>query len=682
MTNPKDIVNSTTDVVIVGAGPAGHMAAACLARMGINVRIFDKRTGNRFIGQADGLQSRTLEIFQSMGFGDRAMKESNHMLELCFWNPKEGSKGITRTDRIPDSLPGISRFQQTVLHQGRVESWFEDNMRKWSNGTVSVERPAQVTNIDIDRSIPETDIDSYPVTVTVEHLSAEQGEVEQFGSKVASGLYRQFDGDGNAELVGEKREIIKAKYVIGCDGAHSWVRKQMDNNVTMEGEQTDYIWGVLDAIPITDFPDIRSRCAIHSHHGSVMIIPREHGLVRLYIQLEDIQRNEVGRIDRSKINAETIVHSANKVFAPYTLEMDSIKWFTAYQIGQRVATSFEDTSRRIFIAGDACHTHSPKAGQGMNVSMMDTFNLAWKLAHVVKGVADPTKLLGTYQEERRPIAQSLINLDYRLSRLFSGKPGEIDDQEFRTVFERSHLFTSGCTVDYCGSAIVEKDSKLYPVNVDPLSGNDSPYFTKLATNIGIGQRFENSQVVVQSDAKAVQLGDIFLADGRWRILFFSGSAQKNERLEQVSKYLLSDDSFIAKYTPQGSATDSVFESKLIHTTPRASIEWNDLPVAFRRRDSRQHMDYWSIYADDLSYHHGHGQAYQVYGINPDVGAIVIVRPDLYVSGVHEFSLEGVQNVTKFFANFMTASTKPSSAEAAEEPEFYGVEDVGQPVFAV
>lgn len=88
-----------------------------MARCGIDTRIIDKRGSKIFNGQADGLQCRTLEILDSFGFADRVWKESNHMLEICFWNPDENGT-IRRTGRIPDTIPGLSRFQQVVLHQG------------------------------------------------------------------------------------------------------------------------------------------------------------------------------------------------------------------------------------------------------------------------------------------------------------------------------------------------------------------------------------------------------------------------------------------------------------------------------------------------------------------------------------------------------------------------------------
>ena len=135
--------------------------------------------------------------------------------------------------------------------------------------------------------------------------------------------------------------------------------------------------GVLDVIPITDFPDIRMRCAIHSpNSGSLMVIPRENKLVRLYIQLTTTDKLGGAKVDRSKINPEVILASAQRIIHPYKLTYRYCDWWTAYQIGQRVGDNFS-LRERVFLAGDAVHTHSPKAGQGMNVSMQDTYNLGW-----------------------------------------------------------------------------------------------------------------------------------------------------------------------------------------------------------------------------------------------------------------------------------------------------------------
>jgi phenol 2-monooxygenase len=392
MTNlnqPEDHV----DVLIVGAGPAGLMLANWMSRLGIRTRIVDKRStkvgpfdlhmknysflAKVFSGQADGLQCRTLEIFDSFDFAHRAWRESNHMLEICLWNPdKDGV--IRRSDRIPDTIPGISRFQQVVLHQGRIERFFLDSIKEHSN--ITVERGVMPTSFEFDAS-KAADVDGYPITVTLRTLTEEEATPKQQqatnGAAVSDGLFRsnlsQDDTDDMlraAELDSRanQTQVVKAKFMVGCDGAHSWVRRQL--GFKLEGDSTDYIWGVLDIIPITDFPDIRMRCAIHSANaGSVMVIPRENKLVRLYIQLQSTVTGG-GKADRSKITPDMILKSAQRILHPYKLDYSYCDWWTAYQIGQRVGDKFS-LEERVFLAGDAVHTHSPKAGQGMNVSMQD-----------------------------------------------------------------------------------------------------------------------------------------------------------------------------------------------------------------------------------------------------------------------------------------------------------------------
>lgn len=268
------------------------------------------------------------------------------------------------------------------------------------------------------------------------------------GSSVNDGLFRSnLADDDTDELIAKSKdkegstEIVRAKYMVGCDGAHSWTRRQL--GFKLEGEPTDFIWGVLDIIPITDFPDIRSRCAVHSaSSGSLMVIPRENKIVRLYIQLTEIKPDASGRADRSKITPDHIIKAAQKIIAPYKLTYEFCDWWTAYQIGQRVGTNFDHQSR-VFLAGDAVHTHSPKAGQGMNVSMQDAYNLGWKLGLVVKGIAQPS-ILKTYQSERRRIAQDLIDFDHKFSRLFSGRPAkDVMDEEGVNMGEFKQAFLKG-----------------------------------------------------------------------------------------------------------------------------------------------------------------------------------------------------------------------------------------------
>lgn len=675
----SSIKRSKTDVLIVGAGPSGLMCALWLARAGVPFRIIDKRKDDIFHGQADGLQQEQLSILQlflhplsNVQGLETIWKKLNHMVEMGFWLPdKDGN--ITRLAVVPDLIPGLARFQQVVLHQGYIEQYFQNSIGEYSGGEAQVERPLLPIKITVSEEKLE-DPEAYPLEVLVKDLSTDSVETEQYGG-IANGLYRQFDGDQdqfykdieqNPEISTDSYEIIEAKYVLGSDGAHSWVKKQM--GIHMDGESTDYVWGVLDMVPVTDFPDIRKRCAIHSKDsGSVMVIPREKGMVRLYIQLKEVERdantkshseflggkkdekiNHKGRIDRSKITPELILKSAQEIFKPYKLDMVDLDWYTGYQIGQRVATEFHK-HHRIFISGDACHTHSPKAGQGMNVSMADTYNLGWKLAWVCKGLASP-EILRTYESERMTVAKGLIAFDHKLSRMFSGKPvipGEnvdgIDMKEFQQVFADGNLFALGTNVDYQESVLEKKSG-------------DAICVSEYATKMPVGKRFRTTKVVTHTEARPVHLEDRVLSDGRFRILVFCGDATQanvKDELNRIQRVLDSESNFYKRFTPRNSFEDSVFEILTIYSSERKQLELTDFPSFARPKDFKGRTDYWKLYAGvENTYHEGKVDAYEHFGIDKEKGAVVVLRPDGYVSLVEKFSVDSFEVIDEFFKDFL------------------------------
>jgi phenol 2-monooxygenase len=172
-------------------------------------------------------------------------------------------------------------------------------------------------------------------------------------------------------------ETIKARYVIGCDGARSAVRRSIGQ--TLKGDSANQAWGVMDVLAVTDFPDIRLKAVINSaEHGSIVLIPREGGyLVRIYVEMDELEAGE--RVAARTIGVDDVIAAAQRVLHPYTLDVKQVAWWSVYEIGQRLCDRFDDLEAgsseqhapHVFIAGDACHTHSPKAGQGMNVSMQD-----------------------------------------------------------------------------------------------------------------------------------------------------------------------------------------------------------------------------------------------------------------------------------------------------------------------
>lgn len=373
------------------------------------------------------------------------------------------------------------------------------------------------------------------------------------------------------------------------------------------------------------------------------------------------------QLDRSNINPRMILESAQRTMAPYKLDYNYCDWWTAYQIGQRVGSNFSKHDR-IFLAGDAVHTHSPKAGQGMNVSMQDTYNLGWKIAAVLNGTANRS-ILKTYQSERRRIAQDLIAFDHKFSRLFSGRPAKdvmdeagISMEEFKNAFEKGNLFASGVAVNYGASVIVAKDG-------DAASqGDGSDVAVKqeskgiigkqnLSSGIKIGMRMPSFKVLNQADARPWHFQERLTSNGRWRLVVFAGdvsNAEQMSRVQELGSTLASSSSFIKRFTPPGKPIDTVIEILTIHSAPRTTMELHDFPDIFHPWSEKEGWDYWKVFVDDVSYHEGHGRAYENYGVDEKTGAVVIVRPDGYVAWIGE--LEDVRDMDNYFSAFMVAST--------------------------
>lgn len=343
----------------------------------------------------------------------------------------------------------------------------------------------------------------------------------------------------------------------------------------MIGDSSDAVWGVMDMVPRTDYPDIRKKSSIRSRAGNLLIIPREgdsDNLTRFYIELPAGTRAR-------DVKLEDLQTAARNILGQYTIEFTETVWWSAYAIGQRHADYFHK-DYRVFLAGDACHTHSPKAGQGMNVSLQDGYNMGWKLAAVLKGLA-PASLLETYVLERQKVAIDLINFDRYFSKLFSSG-GDVSPEEFQEGFVKSGKYTAGLTAKYERSMITSEMDES----------------EALATNVVVGMRLPSAQVVRFCDSKPVQLMTALKSDGRWRVMTFAGDLALDEnrtRLDQVGssfvsrvkinsdqlgKYLDSSESPIHRFRPANSDVDSLIEPILVGHGKRHDIELEQIPECF------------------------------------------------------------------------------------------------------
>ena len=594
------------DVLIVGCGPAGLTLAAQLAAFpAISTRIVDQKPGPLQLGQADGIACRTMEMFHAFGFSDRVLREAYWVNETSFWNPGGAGGTLVRGGRIQDTEDGLSEFPHVILNQARIHDFLLDTMR---NGPAHVEPDYATAFVGLD--IPQQP--GAPVTVQLER----QGDIA----------------------------TVRARFVVGCDGARSQVRTALGR--PLSGESANQAWGVMDVLAVTDFPDIRLKSAIHSaDEGSLLIIPREGGyLVRMYIELDKLGEQE--RIADRAITIDRLIAAAGRILRPYTLEVTEVAWWSVYEIGQRLCAKFDDVPDgddripRVFIAGDACHTHSPKAGQGMNVSMQDGFNLGWKLAAVLAGRSTPA-ILRTYSAERHAVAAELIDFDRAFAAMFSATPkrageqGEdgVDPAEFQRYFVQQGRFTAGVATRYAPSLISAK-----------------PRHQALARGFPVGMRFHSAPVIRVADAKPVHLGHTTPADGRWRLFLFADPRDPADTagpLHAICAFLADPARGpVARGTPRDGEIDSVIDVRAIVQTPHTQVAFGALPPLLRPRKGRFALiDYEKVFCPDMRA----GDIYEMRGIDRDRGCVVIVRPDQYVA--HVLALDAHDEIAGFFDAF-------------------------------
>ncbi|KAF2148163.1 FAD monooxygenase-like protein [Myriangium duriaei CBS 260.36] len=577
--------SATEDVLIAGAGPAGLMLACTLARYGIRPKVLDDRTDGTSTGRADGLQPKSIETFRQLRLGDELLRKGVKVYDICFWKSTR-TETLRRTARqvhYPEAV-NVKDPYILLVHQGMVEDIF---LRDMLDLGINVNRDSEFLSY-------HQDSDSGNIVVT------------------------------HANPVSKSVVTSTAKFLIGCDGAHSRVRKSMPG-VVMEGERSKAPWGVLDGAIDTDFPDLWSKVVIHSDtEGTILCIPRERGMTRLYIELnpqlaEDFSADEATR--------DFVINRAQKIISPFRLKWTTIEWFSVYKVGQRISSSFSNDSYQVLIAGDASHTHSPKAAQGMNTSMHDTFNLSWKLNLCIRGLAKQS-LLETYEQERGKIAQDLIKFDIEHAAAF----GTGDDQALAQNFDENINFISGAGVWY------------YPnvLNVPILN---------YTYRIKAGHLLPPGKLTRYIDANPVDFElDIPLL-GQFRIVLFAknlhdsapllraisdhitdpsasviGRATAAAELSYAKKTIVRSNKEDFEQAGRYTALSKLHTLALVTTMPKDEVEISDLPPAFQR--SR-----WTFYLDDGPEQNRRYTERYLNDLSHNEAVLVVIRPDGYVGTV-------------------------------------------------
>ncbi|CAD6940960.1 unnamed protein product [Tilletia controversa] len=673
-----DIEHDTYDIVIVGAGPAGLMLASCLARYGGHrILVVDARSEPTTAGRADGIQPRTIEVLKTMEpVGSELFKRSAASYERTFWyplstkDPKTGEplRGISRTSRVqsfPTSMD-IGESNCTLgLQQGIIECSFLNDMKRHGQ---QVTRPWQFESVELLEGSEDSE---YPVQVQFEKMNA---VVDSAGG----------NGAPTSTITGTGiKKTVRTKYLVGCDGGRSAVRKHLErefDDVQFEGDWVDTLWAAMDCVVKTTFPDIRKIAAIHSaHHGALYIFPRENTaqgepMVRAYTQVNRLkgEKSKDNAFDaKDRVTADMVQQAIKEIGYPYKWDFKSVEWFTVYPIGQRLVTHYtvpqdregaqEYLNHRILLTGDACHTHSPKAGQGMNTAIIDSFSLAWRINLIQKGLGNRSVLLQSFHDERRATGKQLIDFDAEYSALFSGEipkgkpelasytPDQLQEH-FVQVQRRNAAFTTGAGVSYQDNVLNFRDPT-------PLGLEGGPITTKLEPGMrlqpGWATRFVSSTPVRLTEE--VQIDE----PGGFRIFVLAGDLLKNKaHVDSLVSHLSSPRSFLHRFKSVTAQSANGTSHRTLPPVLNTGLDgdWSEevnpfftiLTVIRANRFSFELEDVqeWGalrprVYADDLEPggdslgpEDGNGSVggvHRKWGL--EEGGVVVCRPDGYVGAV-------------------------------------------------
>ncbi|KAI9757502.1 MAG: hypothetical protein M1835_000648 [Candelina submexicana] len=619
------------DIVIVGAGPVGLLLSVCLARWGYKIKHIDNRPEPTATGRADGIQPRSLDLLRNLGLKRKLMAhEPAKVYEVAFWDPSGGGKGIRRTGTWPSCPKFIdSRYPfTTILHQGIIERVLIEDLKE--NG-VDVQRPWTITAFET-----EGENQTYPIQVYLSSVS------------------------------GDEQNTVRTKYLFSGEGARSFIRQKLGIEL-LHRDPITHVWGVMDGVVHTNFPDIKMKCTIHSDAGSIMVIPRENNMVRLYIQIAS--STDENWNPKKTATEQQIQDSAKKIFQPYSIDWERVEWYSIYPIGQGIAEKYT-LDHRVFLGGDCCHTHSPKAGQGMNTAFLDAQNLAWKIHHVESGFAKRS-ILQSYEEERKMIAESLLDFDSKYASLFSARspsPSELssadkvgngkepdDENEFVKMFKSSCEFTSGYGVAYNPNVL----------NWDERHRAKSSLFDPNGSKLQSGRIFTPANVTRVIDANVVHLEQEIPWNGSFRIYVFGGKPSITRKaIFDFDANLRKTKSFYSSYERSDIASVTHHEIHnphshfytfcIVYGAPRQTIDISEvLPETLSRYSSH-------VYTDDISdirVPHAKAAAHAKMGVDEERGGVVVVRPDGYVGCTVQL-VEGsgtVDALNEYFGAFVTKS---------------------------
>ncbi|HMI77962.1 MAG TPA: FAD-dependent monooxygenase [Ferruginibacter sp.] len=346
------------DVIIIGAGPTGLMAANQLARYDIDLLIIDSKAGPTDQSRAIVITARSMEIYQQMGISGTAIEEGRFITDFAIFSAGKEKA----TAHVGEFGKGQTDFSYLLaFEQSKNEKLLVKNLGRYNK---EVCWNTELINI-----------------------------VQQTGS-VEVDLK-------NVSQPGAATEKISAKYIIGCDGASSVVRHLF--NFSFKGGTYEKQFYVVD-----------TKLKWAEGFNKLILCPSRKNFCGFFPMAGSNTHRIIGTVPKELNDGREIVfddlEKTIKKTVGFPMEIEKVNWFSVYKLHHRSVDTF--SKGNIFLAGDAAHIHSPAGGQGMNTGLQDAYNLSWKLALVIKKIAGE-KILTTYNEERLPFAQWLLKFTDR-----------------------------------------------------------------------------------------------------------------------------------------------------------------------------------------------------------------------------------------------------------------------------
>ncbi|KAL9094759.1 MAG: hypothetical protein Q9165_003030 [Trypethelium subeluteriae] len=620
--------STDVDVLIIGAGPTGLETALSLVRQGVKFRILDKGEMPLPTGRADAVLPRYVETLNAWGISTEVTEEGPIIERTSVW--RDGKVLFHgRTHQSDSRFRGLH-----VITQGQLERIF---VRDLLRHQILVERCHTLKEYDLS----ESDNPERPIKAVIRN-----------------------DKTG-------REETVRAKFLVGSDGASSMIRKQLQ--IPFQGVSTEIYWGIMDGKFESDYPHAWIfGCYLSTEHGCCIIIPREDGHIRLYTQLnlsliERVRRTKQendptfkeagGKIDVHSITPEEVLIQANRIFAPFFVKFASpLTWYAIWKVSERVAESFSSKDLRVHLAGDA----AVFGAFGLNASILDAANLGWKLGYCSRGLSPIQSLLPSYDMERRLHAANVVELSgkylryccnsdepvphtHELGRDLGGeaiknavrgepyglaKPGEkLPEPLFLADYYRKYgSFMLGLDVAYGKSTLFPRqDEATSPAAVDN------------------GVRAPNPRLSLSAGTTGY-LYDVMKGAKYFHLVVFASSFEGlvKHNVQQFAKCLSDPAGFYSRYGGR-----ELFN--LVVVTKRLPFEIDAILTEPELQVLKEAASI--VYDDQPPDEDGH----TMWGVDHGTGAVVAVRPDLWVG--KSVRPDQVDSLDKYFSGFLISQVK-------------------------